>query len=61
MPAAIAALLMAMGCAPANFTGPAGAFAIWVCPPVIEQQDAPDAPAAPPAAPAQPAIPEREA
>ena len=67
MPAAIAALLMALGCAPASFSGPAGAFAIWVCPPVIEQQEAPDAPPpqapapAPTPAPAHPSVPEREA
>lgn len=65
MPAALAALLMAMGCAPASFTGPAGAFAIWVCPPVTDQQEAPatppTAPPAAPAAPAAPAVPEREA
>ena len=42
MPHAIALLLMTLGCAPAQFTGPSGSFFVWVCPPVIE---------APPAAP----------
>lgn len=58
MPAAIAALLMALGCAPASFSGPAGEFAIWVCPPVSEGAEAPH-PSAPP--PPAPAVPEREA
>jgi hypothetical protein len=47
MPAAIAALLMALGCAPIEISTPRGdAFGIWVCPPVAEGE-AP-APAAPP-------------
>lgn len=37
MPAAIAALLMALGCAPASFNGPAGTFVVWVCPPVAQE------------------------
>ena len=48
MSPAIAAMLMALGCAPASFSGPAGEFFIWVCPPVAEQAE-PDAPPAPPA------------
>ena len=42
MPAAVAAFLAVIGCAPATFNGPAGPFMVWVCPPVIEE-----APAAP--------------
>jgi hypothetical protein len=42
MPAAIAALLLQLGCAPAEFSGPAGPFLVWVCPPVVDA-----APAAP--------------
>lgn len=62
MPAAIAALLMALGCAPATFTGPSGAFVIWVCPPVGETDEGQAAPPPPaPAAPAAPVVPEREA
>lgn len=41
MPQAVALLLMALGCAPAPFTGPAGPFVVWVCPPPVPQ--APDA------------------
>jgi hypothetical protein len=40
MPAAIAALLLSLGCAPAEFAGPAGPFFVWVCPPVIEPPQA---------------------
>ena len=36
MPHAVALLLMALGCAPAQFAGPGGPFLVWVCPPVIE-------------------------
>jgi hypothetical protein len=59
MPATIAALLLALGCAPATFTGPAGAFAVWVCPPAAESTEQPATPPAPP--PPAPAVPEREA
>ncbi len=48
MPHAIAMLLMALGCAPAQFTGPSGPFLVWVCPPVIDPS------------PAEPPIEERE-
>ena len=34
MPTAIALLMIALGCAPASFSGPAGGFVVWVCPPV---------------------------
>ncbi len=48
MPAAIAALLMALGCAPIQIATPRGdAFGIWVCPPVIADESA-TPPAAPP-------------
>jgi hypothetical protein len=58
MPATIAALLLALGCAPAEFSGPAGAFVVWVCAPVV----AGEAPAAPPAPPpAAPRAPELDA
>ncbi len=59
MPPAIAALLLSLGCAPASFSGPAGEFAIWVCPPVVEAPAPPDPQSARP--PSAPAIPEREA
>lgn len=42
MPATLALLLMALGCAPARFAGPAGPFVVWVCPPVADP--APEAP-----------------
>jgi len=44
MAAAIASFLLAIGCAQATFVGPAGPFAVWVCPPVQEEAppDAPD-------------------
>lgn len=42
MPTALALMLMALGCAPASFSGPAGPFVVWICPPV--QADAPEAP-----------------
>lgn len=38
----LALLLGALGCAPAGFHGPAGAFVIWVCPPIAA--DAPPLP-----------------
>lgn len=57
MPPTIAALMLALGCAPASFSGPAGDFAIWVCPPVVDQQ----APPEPQSAPPPPPVPEREA
>jgi hypothetical protein len=50
MPAAIAALLLSLGCAPAEFSGPAGAFIVWVCPPVAADEQ-PSAPPAPPPVP----------
>ena len=47
MPLQIAAILIALGCAPAPFDGPTtGKFVVWVCPPLIE-------------APAEPTEPER--
>jgi hypothetical protein len=49
MPAAIAALLMSLGCAPASFNGPAGEFLVWVCPPVVQEQEQPPPPPPPPA------------
>ena len=49
----IAMLLLSLGCAPAQFTGPAGAFNIWVCPPVAEES-------APEPHPAQPEAPKAE-
>jgi hypothetical protein len=55
VPTAIAALLMALGCAPIDVTTPRGdAFGIWVCPPVVAE-----APASPPGPPA--ATPREEA
>jgi hypothetical protein len=57
MPPTIAALMLALGCAPASFSGPAGDFAIWVCPPVVDQQ----APSGQQSAPPPPPVPEREA
>lgn len=44
MPTTIALMLLALGCAPAPFTGPAGPFLVWVCPPVIETPVAPPEP-----------------
>lgn len=42
MPTAIAALLMALGCAPIEVTTPHGdAVGIWVCPPVVAEAAAP--------------------
>jgi hypothetical protein len=50
MPTAIAALLMALGCAPIEVATPRGdAFGIWVCPPVAAEATTP-----PPAAPLPP-------
>lgn len=40
MPSTVAMLLLTLGCAPAQFSGPAGPFLVWVCPPVIETPDA---------------------
>jgi hypothetical protein len=34
MSAAVALMLLSLGCAPAQFNGPHGAFVVWVCPPV---------------------------
>lgn len=57
MPAAIAALLMALGCAPIEISTPRGdAFGIWVCPPVVADESA-----TPPAAPAPHEAPREEA
>ena len=43
MPATLALLLVALGCAPARFSGPSGPFVVWVCPPVAaEAPEAPD-------------------
>ena len=44
MPQALALLLMSLGCAPAQFHGPAGPFVVWVCPPIEPAGQAPDAP-----------------
>jgi hypothetical protein len=64
MSAAIAALLISLGCAPASFTGPAGEFLVWVCPPIVEESEAPTPPPAPAPAPTPtpaPAPPGRDA
>lgn len=37
MPATLALLLVALGCAPARFDGPSGPFVVWVCPPVAAE------------------------
>jgi hypothetical protein len=55
MPAAIAALLLSLGCASAPFTGPGGEFAVWVCP-----ATEPPAEAAPPLPPPAPRPPGRD-
>ena len=38
MPMVIVALLLQLGCAPAEFNGPQGKFVVWVCPPPIAEQ-----------------------
>ena len=45
MPATLALVLMAIGCAPASFNGPGGPFVVWVCPPPVAE--APTMPPAP--------------
>lgn len=40
MPAALAMVMLALGCAPAPFNGPGGPFVVWVCPPVQAEPSA---------------------